>query len=521
MICRRTLTTRSKLNTRSGILQFPDATPRPKSGGLEPFIFNEAQRELHRRLEEQKAETGRVRAIILKARQLGISTYISARYFRQTINSPGIRTFILGHEKRASTNLYQLVRRFHDNLPDDMKPAVGTSNAEELNFSHLDSGYLVGVAGPDGAGRSATAQLLHGSEVAFWQNLQEQFASLMQIVPDIDGSEILLESTGNAYGDPFHQLWRRAESGDSEFLPVFLPWSMDAAYRAKVSEGFTMTSEEKQVADLHGLDEEQMQWRRNKISQLGSIEYFRREFPLTPDEAFLASQFDSFITSDLVMAARKTTDIEPYGPLLIGVDPAGQGDDATAVAWRQGHCITKIEKRHRMTTMEIAGWIANIIREEKPARVSIDVGGLGIGIYERLMEQGYDASVVSAVNFGNKPIEPPPLDEMGRPGGGPLNRRAELWQNMKNALQGRFSIPDDDALHADLTVLRLQVRQRRPAGAGEQAGHEEAGHAVTGCRRRDGLVLQRTRRQPVPALQRVQSTDRIPEGFGLCLKSSR
>ena len=80
-----------------------------------------------------------MRAIILKARQLGISTYISARYFRQTINSPGIRTFILGHEKRASTNLYQLVRRFHDNLPDDMKPAVGTSNAEELNFSHLDS----------------------------------------------------------------------------------------------------------------------------------------------------------------------------------------------------------------------------------------------------------------------------------------------------------------------------------------------------------------------------------------------
>jgi hypothetical protein len=51
------------------------------------------------------------------------------------------------------------------------------------------------------------------------------------------------------------------------------------------------------------------------LSQLGSIEYFRREFPLTPDEAFLASQFDSFITSDLVMAARKTTDIEPYGPL--------------------------------------------------------------------------------------------------------------------------------------------------------------------------------------------------------------
>ena len=111
--------------------------------GLEPFVFNEAQRKLHAMLEDQKKKTGRVRAIILKARQLGISTYISARYFPQTIRTPGIRTFILGHEKPASTNLYQLVRRFHDNLPEEMKPAVGVSNSEELNFSQIDSGYLV------------------------------------------------------------------------------------------------------------------------------------------------------------------------------------------------------------------------------------------------------------------------------------------------------------------------------------------------------------------------------------------
>jgi hypothetical protein len=165
----------------------------------------------------------------------------------------------------------------------------------------------------------------------------------------------------------------------------------------------------------------------------------------------LASQFDSFITSDLVMAARKTDDIEPTGPLLIGVNPAGQGDDATAIAWRQGHCITKIERRRHLTTMEIGGWIASIIRKENPAKVCLDTGGLGVGIYDRLVEQGH-GDVVQAVNFGSKPIEPPPLDDSGKPSGGPLNRRAEMWQNMKNVLQeGRFSIPDDDALHADLT----------------------------------------------------------------------
>src|SRR3954453_5228535 len=52
---------------------------RPKAGNLAPFTFNPAQRELHRRLEAQKAKTGRVRAIVLKARQMGISTYVAAR----------------------------------------------------------------------------------------------------------------------------------------------------------------------------------------------------------------------------------------------------------------------------------------------------------------------------------------------------------------------------------------------------------------------------------------------------------
>src|SRR5215472_8238184 len=92
---------------------------RPKSGPLEPFAFNVAQRKLHEIIETQKATTGRVRVIILKARQLGVSTYIAARLYQRTINNPGLRTIIIGHERRASSNLFDLVRRFHDNMPND------------------------------------------------------------------------------------------------------------------------------------------------------------------------------------------------------------------------------------------------------------------------------------------------------------------------------------------------------------------------------------------------------------------
>jgi hypothetical protein len=424
---------------------------RTKAGGpLQPFELNATQLELHRLLEKQKAETGKVRAVILKARQLGISTYLAARFFQRTIFTPGLRCIILGHERRASSNLFQIVKRFYDNLPVDVRPSVGTSNAEELLFDRLDSGYIVSVANPEsgGTGRSATAQLLHASEVAFWADLQTQMTSLMQTVPDTDGSEIVLETTANSF-NPFHGFWSKAVSGENTFMPVFLPWSKADEYRTKPGAQFEMDGDERALAELHELDAAQIAWRRGKIAQLGNASLFAQEFPLHASEAFISSSFDSFIPADIVLRARKEK-IEAYGPLIVGVDPAGMGADATAIAYRQGHCITKVEKRRSLDTMQTTGWIAQIIREKKPAKVNIDVGGLGVGIYDRLIEQGHSRSVVSAVNFGGKPVEPAPLDEKGREAGGPANRRAELWGNLKKALEGRFSLPDSDSLQADL-----------------------------------------------------------------------
>jgi hypothetical protein len=430
---------------------------RPKSGPIAPFLFNAAQRRLHQVIEAQKAKTGRVRIIVLKARQLGCSTYTAARLYWRTINAPGQRTIIIGHERAASRNLFEIVKRFHENMPEDLRPHTGTSNAEELIFDRIDSGYIVSTATHEGAGRSATAQALHASEAAFWADLPTQMAALMQVVPDLDGTEIIIESTACGYND-FNKLWRKAEADESEFLPVFLPWSIDPDYRRAIDASFVADADERALMELHKLTPEQVAWRRAKISQLGSADYFCQEYPITASEAFISSTFDSFIPAPLVIKARQEK-VEPYGPLIIGVDPAGMGADRTAIAWRQGHCITKIETRRGLDTMEVTGWVSKIIREENPAKVNIDVGGLGVGVYDRLLELGHSRSTINAVNFGSKPIEPPALDESGRPSGGPANRRAELWSNLKKALeQGRFSLPDRDSLQADLVSCGYRYR---------------------------------------------------------------
>jgi hypothetical protein len=431
---------------------------RPKVGPLTTLVLNPAQLELHRIIEEQRIRTGRVRIICLKARQLGCSTYVGARFFHKTIHSPGARTFIIAHEKAASRNLYEIVRRFYDNLPADLRPSVGISNAEELRFDRIDSGYIVSVATTEGAGRSATAQMLHASEVAFWPDLETQMAAILQTIPDAAGTEVVLESTANGFNS-FHSLWQKAEAGESEFLKVFLPWSIEPAYRLKVDSDFELTSDEKKLMELHRLDVEQIAWRRLKISQLGDAARFCVEYPLDPSEAFLSPDFNSFISPESVIRARREV-IEPYGDLIIGVDPAGLGGAATAIAWRRGHCITKVEKYRGLDTMQTCGLIARIIREDQPKKLNIDIGGLGVGIFDRLREQGLDRDcLLNGVNFGGRPVEPPRLDEVGNPsGGGAANRRAEMFLNLRKSLEGRLQLPNSDSLQAALTSIGFKYQ---------------------------------------------------------------
>src|SRR5690606_35402974 len=88
---------------------------RSKAGTLEPLVLNRSQRHLHERLEAQRAEKGRVRALVLKGRQVGISTYIGGRYYWRGTHTVGFRTFILTHLDQATDNLFEVAKRYHDN----------------------------------------------------------------------------------------------------------------------------------------------------------------------------------------------------------------------------------------------------------------------------------------------------------------------------------------------------------------------------------------------------------------------
>lgn len=420
------------------------------------FALNPAQKVLHAAAEKMKAETGYVRIIVLKGRQQGCSTYVQGRFYWKTSQHGGEKTFILTHQQAATDNLFDMCQRYHDNAPVFVRPHVGRSNAKELVFDRLDSRYQVSTAGSKGAGRSATLSNVHGSEVAFWENGNEHLAGLLQAVPLAPGTEVFLESTANGVGGTFHAQWTLAVQGKSDFRAVFIPWFIQPEYRRAVPAGFEPNADQEDVPagelteyDYQAafkLDDEQMYWRRMKIAEMGGGEegffLFKQEYPATPDEAFQKGTINSLLSRKHVIAARKST-VATEGQLIIGVDPGGEGElaDRSAIVRRRTRRIFGIETFNNLNTMQLAARVHKIIKQEKPTRVFVDVGGKGKGVVDRLLELDGTAGIVVPVNFGESALDPMDF----------VNRKAEMAWALKDWLEdpGGANIPDSDEVQAD------------------------------------------------------------------------
>ena len=425
---------------------------RTKNEGLQPFILNDAQEYIHNRLEDQIKKTGKVRAILLKGRQQGASTYVEGRFVWRTTHNKGVKAFILTHEGESTNALFEMTQRYYENLPSFVKPTIEKSNAKELKFAQLDSGYKIGTAGNKSVGRGQTIQYFHGSEVAFWMNAGEHTKGVMQAVPDANDTEVIFESTANGVGNFFHEQWKLAESGQSEFQAIFVPWFWQSEYKKKPPEGFTLDLEEEKVKEYYKLNNEQMYWRRVKIGELTTDgvdgdKAFKQEYPMNAAEAFQVSGGDGLINSNMCMAARKN-EANGNGPYVVGVDPS-RGGDRFAIMRRQGRKMYGMESYKGEQCDKLGKNVAickRVLDEvcaiagKKPDMMFIDYGA-GADLVDRLHELGYKN--VKSVHFGSTPLNPTKYK----------NKRNEIWGEMSDWLADESlppQIPDSDELQADL-----------------------------------------------------------------------
>lgn len=260
-----------------------------KEGESLPFKLNPAQIYVHEKLEKQLKEQGNIRALILKARQTGISTYAQGRNFWKVTQTRNANAFVLSHLAESTTAIFNMVRYFYENIPHPaFKPDLQSSSSSMLVFDKINSRYRVGTARSTQTGRGQTNRFIHGSEVAYYPAGSDIVAGLLQTVGG-SGSEVVLESTANGVGGWFYDQVMKSQRGETEWITCFVPWFIMSEYQKKPSRYFEITPEEYRLKEKYKLTDAQICFRRAKLDELGGTDLFDQEYPSTVHHAFLAS----------------------------------------------------------------------------------------------------------------------------------------------------------------------------------------------------------------------------------------
>ena len=441
------------------------------SQGFVPFTFNAAQVEINKRLEAQRKKTGKVRAIVLKARQQGISTYCAARVFWKTFFTPHTRSVVMAHDSATSDALFNMSRNIIDNMED--RPTLQKSNAKEILFEHNKSGYRLYTAGAKEAGRGTTPTIAHLSEVAFWQFDEQILAGLFQGISQENETEVILESTANGASGEFFRLYQGAMNGDNEYVPIFLPWYITPEYRRKAPPEMELTEEEEELVENYSLDNDQLYWRRLKIGESGEKKFIQ-EYPASAEEAFLVtgnSVFDQELVQMYEVRAPdyirefdyKTSYFEDNksGHLdmwtapkfedrfIIGADVSlGVGQDySTAVVMNKEREVCALFRDNYVDPSVFGDILFYLGRYFNNALLAVESNSLGIATLNRLKQMNYvnlyyQTKAASLLN-----------DEGAKPGfRTTISTKPMIIGNLKRAIEEH-----DIELHSDVILGELRT----------------------------------------------------------------
>ncbi len=378
---------------------------RTRLGRNVALAANKAQRQYEERV--------RQRNIVLKARQMGVSTWIAGRFFLRTITHPGTVTVQVAHTQEAAVQIFRIVHRFLDHLPDPLR--MGTlkdvkRSAGRIVIPELDSEYLVETAGDRNAGRGLTITNLHCTELARWPGDAAEilYGLLATLSP---AGELAMESTPRGASGCFWKEWQDAVKTNT--VRHFFPWWLEDAYVATAVEEASLTDTERQLMIEHGLTPAQIGYRRQIHENFRGLA--KQEYAEDANECFLSSGeciFDLASINKRLRAVDEPVETRRNGGLriwlprqegrnyLVAVDPAGGGTEGDYSAMQVIDMKTGLqcaELQEHLTPLETAQAAAELAREYSGALLAVERNNHGSGVlahllglcrYDRLYMQG-------------------------------------------------------------------------------------------------------------------------------------
>ena len=336
------------------------------------------------------------RNIVLKARQMGITTWAAARFFLKTITQPGTLTLQVAHSQGSAEEIFRIVHRFLDWLPEELRQGplrTSRANVRQIVFPRIDAQYRVVSAGDRNAGRGMTVQNLHCSELARWPgNPGEILAGLQAALAP--GAELILESTPDGVGGCFHQEWQKA--AETGTVRHFFPWWMERGYRVEAVGENSLTGEERELRSRQKLDLRQIGYRRQIRANFRGLA--RQEFAEDEESCFLASGNSIFelaaIEQRLASAPeaieqRRNGELEIWLPplpgrrYLVAVDPAGglsEGDNSAAQVLEMETGLQCAEFAGHAAGHELAQLVTALAAEYNGAWLVVERNNHGTGV---------------------------------------------------------------------------------------------------------------------------------------------
>lgn len=379
---------------------------RDRTGQESALIANSVQARFEKDRREQN--------IVVKARQMGLTTWVAGRFFLKTITACGVLSVQVAQTREAAHGIFRMVQRFWECLPEEMRKGClrrSRANVGQMIFPELDSEFRVLSAADESAGRGITIQNLHCSEVSRWpRDAAATLAGLRAaLVPD---GEMVIESTPNGAYGCFYEEWQQA--GEKGVAKHFFPWWMEAAY---VSAAVTdLREDELELVDKHGLTLSQIGFRRSLEASYRRLR--TQEFAEDAETCFRASGDCCF---DIESIEQHLTELQdpvqtrydgalqiwlpplPDKEYIVAVDTAGGGSDGDYAAVQVIDLATGVqcaELQRRLGPMELAQVAASLGVEyggvQKAAQIAVERNNHGAAVlaylsmletYPRIYEQ--------------------------------------------------------------------------------------------------------------------------------------
>lgn len=389
---------------------------RDREGQEQPLRANAVQR----RFEQRRGRHN----VVLKARQMGMTTWVAGRFFLKTITRRGGLTVQVAQTREAAEGIFRTVQRFWESLPEELREGplrASRMNAGQMRFPAIDSEFRVLSAADENAGRGLTMQQLHCSELSRWPgDAAMTLAGLRAALAP--GGEMVLESTPNGAYGCFYDEWVSAKEKGT--VRHFFPWWLEPAYVSRAVTDFT--DEELVLMRTEGLQAEQIGFRRGLEREYRGMR--AQEFAEDPQSCFRVSGdccFDLEAIDRRMLQAASATVVRSGGALqiwlppvggreyLLAVDTAGGGADGDYAAIQVLEVETGLqcaELRQHLGVRDLAKAAAALGREYRGALIAVERNNHGAAVlaylegeerYARLYEQAGVAGWLTTA--ANKP----------------------------------------------------------------------------------------------------------------------